>query len=261
MTGIILAYCLIDLRTGEKVGFDEFIDSVSNSRLIFLGEHHTSKECHDFQLDVIKALYERDTNIVIGWEMFQQPYQEWLDKYVQKKVHEVEFLYKTEWHKRWKYDIGLYRSIWKFAREKGIPMVALNIPTEFRKEVRQKDMTYEQLRKTRYMPSDLQPPDSVYIERFKEMVGSHEGMPLDKMVRGMIMWDEGMAKAIADYLKAHPDKNMVVLVGSGHVYGRLGIPDRVERMSGIRGVVVFPVTNVKKDLGEGDYGICLSEGE
>ena len=261
MITMLLSYCLIDLKTGDRVNFQEFVDSISSSRLIFLGEHHTSPECHDFQLDVIKALYERDTNLVIGWEMFQQPYQKWLDEYVNGKIHEVEFLYKTEWHKRWKYDIGLYRNIWKFARKHRIPMVALNIPTEFRKEVRKKDLSYEQLRETKYMPRDLQPPDSLYIERFREMVGSHEGMPLDKMIRGMIMWDEGMAKAISDYLKAHPRKKMVVLVGSGHVYGRLGIPNRVERMTGIRGVVIFPVENVKKDLDKGDYGICLQDAD
>ncbi len=256
---LLIAQCLYDLKTGEKVPFDTLIERIvdSKARVVYLGEVHTSREIHDFQMRVIRALYERDSNLTIAYEMFQQPAQEYLDEYVEGKIHEVVMLYKARWHETWKYDIGLYRQTWTFAKEKGIPMLATNVPDNFRK--RAKRMSYERMRKTPYLPPDLQEPDSAYIEQFKRMMGGHahfDQKTLNTFLKAMIVWDEGMAYAIARYLKREPHRRVVMLVGSGHVYNRLGIPNRVERMTGDRGIVVIPINNLKEDLGKGDFGVC-----
>jgi uncharacterized iron-regulated protein len=255
----LISQCLYDLKTGERVPFDTLINRIVDmkARVVYLGEVHTSKEIHDFQLKVIEALYERDSSIAVAYEMFQQPAQEYLDAYVQGKIHEVVMLYKARWHETWKYDIGLYRGTWLFAREKKVPMLAINVPDNFRK--RAKKMSYKRMRKTPFLPPDLQEPDSAYVNQFKRMMGEHahfDDKTLQTFLKAMVVWDEGMAYAISKYMKRHPKRKVIVLVGSGHVYNRLGIPNRVERMTGERGIVIIPINNLKEDTGKGDFGLC-----
>ncbi|NPA80068.1 MAG: ChaN family lipoprotein [Thermotogae bacterium] len=250
---------LYDLQSGQRVPFDTLIERIvkGGHRVVYLGEVHTSPEIHDFQMRVIEALYARDSNITIAYEMFQQPAQPYLDAYVKGEIHEVVMLYKARWHETWKYDIGLYRETWKFAREKGIPLLAINVPDNFRKKAR--NMSYDRLRKTPFLPRDLQEPDSQYIAQFKSMMGGHsqfDDKTLERFLKAMIVWDEGMAYAIAKYMKRNPNRRIIVLVGSGHVYNRLGIPSRVERMTGERGIVVIPLSDLDEDFKKADFGVC-----
>ena len=259
MFWLVVSQCLYDLKTGERVPFDTLINRITDTkaRVVYLGEVHTSRRIHDFQMKVIRALYERDSNLTVAYEMFQQPAQPYLDEYVKGKIHEVVMLYKARWHETWKYDIGLYRQTWLFARKHKVPMLAINVPDNFRKKA--KKMSYERMRKTPYLPPDLQEPDSAYVAQFKRMMGGHahfDEKTLNTFLKAMIIWDEGMAYAIAKYLKREPNRRVVVLVGSGHVYNRLGIPNRVERMTGERGIVVIPIGRLKEDVGKGDFGVC-----
>ncbi|MEO0139485.1 MAG: ChaN family lipoprotein [candidate division WOR-3 bacterium] len=249
--------CFFDLVSGEKVSWDSLIESVSKSGVVYVGEIHNNKKIHDLQLSIIESLVKKGFKVAVAFEMFQQPYQKFLDEFVGGKISEVEMLYLTEWHKNWNMDISLYRDIWNFARENKLKMLAINIPTDFRKKVR--TMSYERMRKTEYLPPDLEEPDSSYIEYFKKAIGGHEGANdrFNEMLKVMLAWDEGMAYAISKFIKENKNTKVVVIVGYGHIYGRLGIPKRVERMTGERGTVIIPLQNLKDDMGKGDFGFCV----
>ena len=47
------------------------------------------------------------------------------------RISEKEMLRCTEYFSRWRYDYRLYRPILRFARAKGIPLLALNPPREW----------------------------------------------------------------------------------------------------------------------------------
>jgi uncharacterized iron-regulated protein len=249
--------CFFDLFTGGKLDWDSVLSRVEKHRVIYVGEIHDLKASHELQMKVIDALVGRGYKVAVALEMFQQNYQKFLDEYTAGNLSEVEMLYLTEWHKNWGMDISLYRDIWKYAREKKLKLLAINIPTEFRKKVR--DMTYSQMRKTQYLPPDLREPDEGYIKYFRKVLGDHKGLDkdFDRMLRVMIAWDEGMAFSISKFLKENPEYKVVVVVGYGHIYGRFGIPSRVERMTGERGFVFVPLLNIKEDLGNGDVGYCF----
>jgi len=50
------------------------------------------------------------------------------------------------------------------------------------------------------------------------------------------LWDETMAEKIAEFVKANPDYQVVVLAGKGHIIYGYGIPSRVERRLGVGNV-------------------------
>jgi len=249
--------CFFDLILGERLDWDSVISKAEKSRVIYVGEIHNLMASHELQLRVIRALVERGYKVAVAFEMFQQDHQKYLDEYASKGISEVEMLYLTGWHRNWGMDISLYREIWKYARDEGLKLLAINIPTEFRKMVG--NMTYSQMRKTRYLPPDLQEPDEEYIRYFRKALGDHKGMDenFDRMLKVMLAWDEGMAFSLANFLRKNPEYKVVVIVGYGHIYGRYGIPRRVERMVGERGFVIIPLLNIKEDMGNGDVGYCF----
>ena len=85
----------------------------------------------------------------------------------------------------------------------------------------------------------------------------------------MTLWDEYMAASIAGYVSPSPKpgagvvgapstgtERMVVLVGTNHVRGRVGIPLRFSRRTGLSTFVVIPAKLAPGDDGEwpGDIG-------
>ncbi|MEO0150170.1 MAG: ChaN family lipoprotein, partial [candidate division WOR-3 bacterium] len=93
--------CFFDLVSGEKVSWDSLIESVSKSGVVYVGEIHNNKKIHDLQLSIIESLVKKGFKVAVAFEMFQQPYQKFLDEFVGGKISEVEMLYLTEWHKNW----------------------------------------------------------------------------------------------------------------------------------------------------------------
>ena len=58
-------------------------------------------------------------------------------------------------------------------------------------------------------------------------------MVIKKVLSGFLqaqaMWDETMAETISNYLQTHPEKQMVIIVGDGHVSKDSAIPLRIKR--------------------------------
>ena len=68
-------------------------------------------------------------------EFIQRPFQPALDAYISGAITEREFLKRAEYFDRWGFDYRLYRPIFSFAKEHGIPMVALNAERELAEKV------------------------------------------------------------------------------------------------------------------------------
>ncbi|TNF97910.1 MAG: iron-regulated protein, partial [Gammaproteobacteria bacterium] len=124
---------VLDIRKMSVL--DDIIDELSKNRVVFVGEAHDQYSHHLVQLDIIKALYAREPNISIGMEMFQQPFQKYLDAFIGGELDERGMLIGTEYFDRWSFDYRLYRPILEFAHEQKIPVIALNIEKEITSKV------------------------------------------------------------------------------------------------------------------------------
>lgn len=116
----------LKVETRQTVDLNSFLDDVPASGVLFIGEAHDDELQHRQQLDIIRGLHARKIPIAIGIEMFAADAQQQLDDWVQGKVEEEQF--RKAYADQWSYDWKLYRDIFLFAREKRIPMVALNVP-------------------------------------------------------------------------------------------------------------------------------------
>ncbi|MEJ5338311.1 MAG: ChaN family lipoprotein [Aquificaceae bacterium] len=195
-------------------------------QVIFLPEEHTSREDHIFQLDIIRLLSSKNYRLIIAMEMFQQPFQDALDQYVSCQIDEEEMLRRTDYRRRWGFDPDLYRSIWKFAKEKGIRIVAINISSELLQRVRREGL--ESLRDDS-LPFPLIPQTEREIQRLREVLTGHPRVEERRFFDVQNAWDNGMALAIARLLERYPDHRIVVLVGREHAQSyESGIPRRLQ---------------------------------
>ena len=249
---------VLDLKTLS--GVEAIIPKLAQKRVVFVGEIHDRPEQHDNQLEIIRRLYALDHNLAIGMEYFQQPFQRYLDEFVAGTLDEAGMLKKTEYFSRWRVDYRLLRPMMQFARQNHIPLVALNIEREVHHKYVESGMDSLTPEEKARIPKEIDRSDTEYTERLKRVFSKHpdQGIDVDRMVEGQLLWDETMAKSAAKYLKEHPQQRMVVLVGAGHVAYRSGIPKRLNRRLPMETAVVLTGTEFGIDPDLADY-LLLSE--
>lgn len=169
---------------------DAIIPRLAEKRVVFIGERHTRLADHLNQLAIIEGLYRhgrrRGKELAIGVEFFQQPFQAHLDDFIAGGLDETGLLSRAEYYDRWRYDWRLYRPIVHFARERGIPLIALNVASELVEKVSEagwEGLTGEERAE---LPQSVDRANPRYEERLREVFRRHP-----KVVRGHRPTDAG----------------------------------------------------------------------
>ncbi len=228
------------------------IRQVDGRKIIYVGEAHDRFSHHVVQLEVIKALKGKERKVAIGMEMFPRPFQKDLDDYVSGQIDEKEFLRKTEYLSRWRFDYNLYRPILQFARSEKIPVVALNIQTEIVEKVARGGLDSLSDEEKKSVPAQMDFSDGAYRERLRKIFQEHKDFPgnFDFFYQAQVLWDETMAKSIDDFLKKSPEYQMVVLAGTGHLAFGSGIPKRAARRNGYDYAIRLNDVDLEKDVAD-----------
>ncbi|MCK5404013.1 MAG: ChaN family lipoprotein, partial [Desulfobulbaceae bacterium] len=253
------------IEVGKALDFDDIITELSKKRVVYVGESHTDYADHLLQLRVIHELYKKNPNLAIGMEMFTHPAQDALDRFISRQTDEKTFLKESHYYKIWRFDYRLYRDIINFARRHQVPIVALNLERDIVSTVFKNGgiaaLTPEQ---QEMLPAerDLDMPGyQDRISRVYKMHGGHQengGGQFKDFLQSQALWDETMAETIAEYLKAHPEENMIVLAGQGHVMKDSAIPPRVARRIPVQQAVVVNAAHIDIDPALADYSIFTS---
>lgn len=231
------------------------MQSLQNERLVYLGETHTAFEDHLLQLEVLKAMHAQGGNLALGVEWFQWPFQEHLDAYLAGEISEAQMLHSTGYYDRWRFDYRLYRPIVEFAREQGIPVIALNASKELTDAISKADIERVENELQDQLPDSYDFSDTDYRRRLETFFNMHPDSErsFEGFMQVQLTWDESMALNVASYLKADPDNRMLVLAGSGHIEYRYGIPQRVTRRTGLRGKTILLPKQVVTDRKVADF--------
>jgi len=251
----------VDLDT--TLPLNELAGQLATRRVVFVGETHTRYGDHLNQLEIIRRLHQLDPNLAIGVEYFQQPFQSKVDDYIAGRTTEQEFLRDTAYYKNWGYDYRLYAPIFRFARERRIPVRALNVPGDLPSAVFKAGIAALSEQQRAYLPKEMQPADADYRRRLRDAFQEH-GPPkpgaFDHFVEAQLVWDEGMAQSAAAYLNANPGRRMVILAGSGHLEFGSGIPERLQRRTHATYAIVLN-SGVEMESRVADYILLSKEQE
>jgi uncharacterized iron-regulated protein len=228
---------VIETTQGVSQEYSEVLQDLLTSNVVYLGETHDSQADHQAQLEIITALHQKHPNIVIAMEMFQRPFQEVIDQYLQGQMSEAELVQQSEYETRWGFPWELYAPIMQFAKENQMPVLALNTPSEVTRKVARQGLESLTETEQQYIPpfSEIRTDNSAYRQLIQSSFEQHQSAghgssaDFDRFFLAQVLWDETMAETIAEFVKINPDALVVVLAGQGHIIYGYGIPSRVER--------------------------------
>jgi uncharacterized iron-regulated protein len=212
------------------------LDELTKAKVIYLGETHNKPQDHAAQLQIIQALHQRNPRIAIAMEMFQRPFQSFIDRYLADNINEEDLRDRTEFDERWGFPWEYYAPFVRFAKANRLPVVALNAPTEIVRQVARRGLERLSRDERRYLPplSEIRTDDADYRQVMQELYEQHHkgkgnSRSFERFFQAQVVWDETMADKIVRFLQANPDYQVVVLAGKGHVAYGYGIPNRVAR--------------------------------
>ena len=236
------------LPTGLAISEDGMMEMLSGARLVSVGETHDNLNDQRVELAVVRGLHRRfPGKVAVGMEMFREPQQAVLDRWVKGELTELEFLKASKWYETWGFDFGAYRDLLLFAKENRIDVIALNPPKDLQEAVRRTglDNVPEDLR--RRLP-EIGETDPWQRAVLRGVFGGHAGHgggddSFDSFLRVQLLWEETMAQKVVDYLKSPrgEGKRMVTITGGWHVKYGFGLPKKVVRRLPVAYAIVLPV--------------------
>lgn len=222
--------------SGKTISTEQYLPNLYNKNVILLGEHHANQSHHDWQLLLLKKLHSKNPHIVIGLEMFPRRKQALLDKWINKDIDQNEFIKASEWDEIWAFDFNQYLPLLTFAREKGIPLVAINVDKSLLKMVGKHG--WENIpQQHRLGIGDPAKPGKSYVRQLATSFQGHYEDPSKiskqaflRFVQQQLLWDRAMAEGLAAARKNSPDKQIVGIVGSWHIINGHGIPHQLKSL-------------------------------
>lgn len=232
----------IGLR-GEPVAPADARLRLSEGRVALLGEQHATPSHHLWQRDMLAALADRGP-LVIGLEQLPREAQPALDRWVAGTIDETQFLAESRWTALWGHDFGAYRPIFRLARDRRIPMQALNIDRAFVRKVGQEG--FDRAAADGKAPiSRPAAPDPAYVARLEESFRQHmreaSAEALARFVEAQTAWDRAMAEAIVRALRARPGVRVGAIMGWGHVAYGQGVAHQLAALGVADSVSAIPV--------------------
>ena len=245
---------IISAKTGNTVTFDELMNDLNSSQIVFIGERHTNPSHHAVQLKIIEAVFKNRHSMKVGMEMFDRSYQPVLDLWTAGLLEEEIFLRKVHWYANWRFDFALYRNIFLFIKENRIKILALNIPFHIPSRIRVGGIDNLADDDKQYLPKEIDTSNTAHRNYAEEVFHRHHfksNVKFDDFYMAQCVWDESMAESIASNLG---NKTIVVLAGNGHIQYKYGIPDRTFRRTGVsfRTIYLAPAGE-EVELGIADY--------
>ncbi|MDM7951804.1 MAG: ChaN family lipoprotein [Cyanobium sp. CZS 25K] len=226
----------------RTVAADALLDRLARRPVLLLGERHDSAAHHRWQLATLQALQARRPDLSLGLEMVPRRLQPVLDQWVAGELEEAAFLAALDWPAIWGYDAELYLPILRFARDRRLPLLALNVERQLVRRVRTEgfDAVPPGAREGVEQPA---PPSGAYLAQLHRLWQHHPFLPTQgkrtpgledpsfrRFVESQQLWDRAMAQAIADQRRRHPGAPVVALIGSGHLAGGYGVPHQLRAL-------------------------------
>ena len=230
---------LWDVEAGESVALKEIVPRLGEADLVYVGESHDEQIHHDFQLRVIRSMFEAGEPIAVGLEMMQARDQAALDAFISGETDEEEFeeVFLRNWGEMW----PLYRDIFVYCREHRIPMVALNVPRAITRKVARTGFASLTEAERGELPPVACRVDQAYEEFLRAVLGAHAGdSNFRNFCEAQVVWDTAMAFHSLEYLKISPETTLIVLTGTIHAW-RKAMPYQAATLDeGVGQVVILP---------------------
>jgi len=209
---------------------EQALDALMGYNVIFFGEDHDSRAAHEGELILLTGLAGWVTDLALALEMFERDVQDTLDAYLEGAITEDRFLERARPWPNYRKD---YRPLVEFARSRGTPVIAANVPREMAAHVAMADAITPAVvgKDCRYLPANVHLDSGEYQERFSALIEKMpHSVPMKKLnfeglYKAQVLKDAVMAASIEPYL----DHLILFCCGRFHSDYHLGIPYQLRK--------------------------------
>ena len=244
---------IVRTETGQVVSFQDLIADLEGVRIVYVGERHSNEAHHDVQLEILKALHEKDPTLLVGMEMFVYSDQQALDRWSAGELDEETFLREVRWEEKWKFDFALYRAILHFIREESLRLLAVNVPRAIVEKVARVGLGGLLDEERDQIAEEVDTSGQEHRTYVESAFGVHESEEIktfEYFYEAQCVWEDSMAEAIS---RALNNKRMVVITGNGHIAHKFGIPNRAFKRTKASFRTVMPLAvgrEVERDVAD-----------
>lgn len=208
-----------EARSGATTTEAAALDGAAAATFLLLGEEHANPAHHRMQADVARAMLARGRPVVFALEQLPRSSQKALDRWVAGEVDEAGFLAESRWAEVWGHDFEAYRPVFHLARDRGIPMVALNVDRAFLRAVSKAGFdaaSREGAPVTK--PAAADPAYRAFLEEaFRAHAREASADAVGRFVDAQTVWDRAFAEGMQQASRRHPGAAILGLMGHGHV--------------------------------------------
>lgn len=225
---------------GALLSINQLAEQLASADVVVIGEYHGHHGAHLLQALIQSTLYRIRPQQVLSMEQFTLEDQSALDRYLSGESGEEELIADTG---AWSNYKASYRPLIEFSKNRNIPVVAANAPTDIVRCVGRTGETYlDQLEPAQreQLPDNPFVETPAYRNKFFDTLGDSHGHDsdqsqaeiserLEKSYKAQLLRDSTMADRVVRALKRNPDHQVIHLTGTFHSENRLGMVAVLEK--------------------------------
>ena len=277
-------FVLVETQLGDVaprvVTLDEAIDDLAQYDVVFVGEAHGHSTNHFVQSKLFSGLYARNNDIALSMEQFERSAQPIVDQYLAGEIGEESLKHDGN---AWDHYSQSYRPMVEFAKQKGLPVIAAEVPGNMVSCVGEEGPAFldrlEGEPRT-WIAKELNLQDGPYKDRYFDFLSKAAGHEVggENMTEAeiaeqrfnrfaaQVSRDDTMAESIALHINANPGRKVKHIDGSFHSAALLGTVERLKirkpelNLANVHPVLVDDPENPGFDadlVGEGQYLLLI----
>ena len=183
--------------------------------VVLLGEVHDNATQHALRLEAFRAWLDDGARPALALEQFDRDKQAVIDRLLaQTPRPDADALIAAAGGRGWLWQH--YRPFITLALERGLPIVAANVPRDEARQVMRGGLAAAGFR--------AEVPPAVLKTQAEGIEASHCGMLDGATAQRMALAQVARDQFMAQVLQKHADRGVVLLAGNGHVRTDLGAP-------------------------------------
>jgi uncharacterized iron-regulated protein len=227
--GAQLQGTVVELSTQKTLSFEAFVKAVAQAQVVVVGEEHYHPDIQAFELRLLQALAQhRPQHVALAMEFLERDMQPAVDAYLSGNSDAATLHTQIKATPAF---IQYYFPLVQYARQAGIPLLAMNVPRSLARRVTKEGLqaVAESLLSPEraYLAATFLPITPQYRTYFLQAVAAAHPLPeeqRDRFVEAAHLKDDTMAASLAAFLERASDATVLAIAGRFHFDYGLAIP-------------------------------------
>ena len=234
---------------GSPLSLTALPQEIIDADVILVGEWHTHAGVHRFQTDLFKQLSATNPELALSMEQFSRNKQTVVNDYLTSKIGEQTLMSDANAWPNYESD---YRPLIELAKAEERDVIAANAPKTIVKCIGQQGISYLDkldVDEKSWLAKNIDLSDSPYKSKFLSSMHHGDEEQTQKQFAAQMTWDATMAESIVNYLRDHPNTQVMHIAGKFHIENGLGTAAQILELNPTLNVVV--ISPIEKASNEG----------